>query len=165
MKYTLCIALVSLFLTGCALLGGGQPDIRWADYKSWTKIHSQPITGDHTGFLGGLHQGEEGIRQVYVNEAGLDTSLGGAPYEYPVGTVVVKEQYKNQSAFDGGKSPDVTVMIKVAHGSANPTDNWAWSRGYTREAKVEDSFCSSCHTVAFQSDFVFSNRESLSDFQ
>lgn len=165
MKFIIYVALLSLVLTGCALIGGGEPDIRWADYKSWTKIHAKPITGDHTGFLGGLHQGEHGVRQVYVNDVGLDVSQGGGPYQYPVGTVVLKEQYKNQAAFDSNKSPDVTVMVKVSDDAANPASNWAWSRGYTREAKVEDSFCSSCHTIAFQTDFVFSNRKSLSEFQ
>ena len=160
--YFLLLAIVT---TGCAGLGGGEADARWADYKSWKKIHAKPITGDHTKFLGGRHQGTKGIRQVYVNAIGLDASLGEAPYKYPIGTVIVKEQYSSQSAFDAGKKPGTTIMVKVAENSPNPAHNWAWSRGYGKEAKVEDGFCSGCHTIALANDYVFSNATSLADYQ
>lgn len=165
MKKIYLLILLPLIAVGCAFVSSGPADPRWVDYKSWTMIHSKPITGDHTGFLGGLHQGKNGLRQVYVNDTGLETSLGEAPYQYPLGTVVVKEQYGSQSAFDSGKTPGLTIMVKVAENSANPANNWAWSRGYGKEAKVEDAFCSGCHTIALGNDFVFSNAESLADFR
>ena len=159
------VLLAPLVLSSCAVLGTSTADARWADYKDWTKINNKPITGDHTGFIGNLHEGATGYRQVFVNDAGLAVSLGTGPYQYPVGTVVVKEQYKNLAALEAGKKPGLTIMVKIAEGSANPADNWAWSRGYGKEAKVEDAFCSSCHTIAFQNDFVFSNSESLASFR
>ncbi len=161
----LAVFLVPLTLSSCAVLGTGNADARWADYKDWTKINNKPITGDHTGFIGNLHEGATGYRQVFVNDAGIDVSSGKAPYQYPIGTVVVKEQYKSLAALESGKKPGLTIMVKVAEGSANPADNWAWSRGYTKAAKVDDAFCSSCHTIAFQNDFVFSNDESLASFR
>ena len=164
MKKLFSLLAISLIVTGCAVLSGN-PDPRWADYKNWTAINTTPITGDHTGFLGGLHEGAEGVRQVYVNNIGLETALGTAPYKYPVGTVVLKEQYSSQSAFDSGRSPSVTVMVKVSDDAANPTENWAWSRGYGREAKTDDAFCSACHTIAAGNDYVFSNATSLADFR
>jgi len=142
-----------------------KPDERWADYTQWTKIHNLPITGDHTGFLGGLHQAKKGYRQVFVNDIGVATSLGSAPYKYPIGTVIAKEQYKNLAAFEKGKKPGLTIMVKISDDAANPADNWEWSRGYTKKAKQKDAFCSGCHTIAIQKDFVFSNATSLKSFQ
>jgi len=157
------LLLISFVLSACAT--GGEADSRWANYKSWTKIHNQPITGDHTGFLGGLHRGESGVRQVFVNDIGLSVATGSGPYSYPVGTVIAKEQYKDQAALDGGKNPGLTVMVKVSDNAENPVENWAWSRGYNATAKVDDAFCSSCHTIAAGSDYAFSNGTSLKDFQ
>jgi len=165
MKKIYSILLMSFAVSGCVYLGIGDPDPRWADYKSWTLINTKPIDSDHSGFLGGLHQGPEGIRQVYVNEVGLETALGEAPYKYPVGTVFVKEQYSSQSAFDSGSSPGTTIMVKVSEDAANPAENWAWSRGYVGEAKTDDTFCSACHTIATASDYSFSNATTLADFR
>lgn len=166
MKKIYALLVLSLAATGCALIGGGgDPDPRWADYKSWTTVNNKPITGDHTNFLGGLHEGSKGVRQVYVNSVGEEASLGTAPYSYPVGTVILKEQYSSQSALDSGRNPGITVMVKVSDDAANPAENWAWSRGYGREARTTDGFCSGCHTIAAGSDYAFSNGDTLADFR
>lgn len=164
MKKIASLLFLTIFASSCAYLGGGEADARWADYKSWSKIHSKPITGDHTGFLNGLHKAKKGVRVVYVNNVGLETATGTAPYKYPLGTVILKEQYSSQAAYDAGKKPGVTVMVKVSENAANPAENWAWARGYTRKAKVDDGFCAGCHTIALGSDFSFSNADSLKDF-
>jgi hypothetical protein len=155
------VCLASLFTWAHA----AEIDSRWVDYKNWTSINNKPITGDHTGFLGSLHRGAEGVRVVYVNDIGLAANQGSAPYQYPIGTVIVKEQYKNMAKYNDGKKPDLTIMVKVTDNAANPSENWAWSRGLSKTAKTDDVFCSGCHTVAVQNDYVFSNAESLVSFQ
>lgn len=161
----IAIAGTSVLISGCAMLGlGGKPDPRWADYKNWQKLNATPITGDHTGFLGGLHEGAEGVREVYINDTGYAVANGSAPYDYPVGTVVAKEQYKNLAALEDGKSPGLTIMVKVSDDAENAANNWIWSAGYGRSAG-ENSFCSSCHTIAASSDYVFSNAETLAEFR
>jgi len=102
---------------------------------------------------------------VYVNDIGLSVASGSGPYNYPVGTVIAKEQYSSAAAIDEGKKPGLTVMVKVSDNAENPVENWAWSRGYNATAKVDDSFCSACHTIAAGSDYAFSNGTSLKDFQ
>jgi len=156
------IALL-LAVTASTIVNAKDADARWADYKTWQKINARPVTGDHTGFLGGLHEAAKGYREVYVNAAGLETSMGSGPYNYPIGTVIAKEQYKNLAALEKGKKPGLTVMVKVSDDAANPADNWLWSRGYKKKAK-QDTFCSSCHTIALPNDFVFSNATSLEQF-
>lgn len=166
MKKIYALLILSLVASGCALIGGGgEADPRWADYKDWTKLNNTSITGDHSGFLGGLHEGSNGVREVYINDVGLNAASGAAPYNYPVGTVILKEQYSSQRAVDSGRNPGITVMVKVSDDAANPAENWAWSRGYTRTARVSDGFCSGCHTIAAASDYAFSNAESLADFR
>ena len=161
----LLIGLTATTFTGCAVIGlGGEPDTRWAGYQSWNKLNVKPVTGDHTGFLGNLHEGASGVREVYVNDIGWAVAIGEAPFSYPVGTVIAKEQYKNETDLNAGKKPGLTVMVKTSDDAENPVDNWVWSRGYNATAE-SDTFCSSCHTIAMGSDFVFSNAQSLKSFR
>ena len=69
------IALLIVVST-TAMVGAKDADTRWADYETWQKINERPITGDHTGFLGKLHEAAKGYRQVYVNAVGIEASQG-----------------------------------------------------------------------------------------
>ncbi len=156
---TLFVSIVALssIVSGCATFGTA--DQRWADYKSWTKITEGRVsTGDPTGFIGTVHKGTEGYRDIFVNQIGISTNQGPAPYHYPIGTVVVKEQYKDKAAWEAQKSPDLTIMVKVADNGKMEAANWDWSDGYTSRAN-KNAFCSGCHTIAMANDFVFTNED------
>ena len=162
-RKTIGIAAVTVatavVLASCASLR--KPDERWADYKSWTKITDGKVsTGDPTGFLGGVHEGLEGYRDIFVNDVGLDAVLGSAPYNYPVGTVVVKEQYPTKAAWEAQKKPNLTIMVKVATSDTPDMANWQWSPSYTK-APSANAFCAGCHAIATQNDFVFTNGDFL----
>ncbi|MEM7377319.1 MAG: cytochrome P460 family protein [Pseudomonadota bacterium] len=149
----------AVVITACASLG--TPDPQWADYKTWTKVTEGKVTtGDPTGVLGGVHEGAEGYRDIFVNNTGVDTLMGSAPYNYPIGTVLVKEQYPTEAAWAAQKKPNLTIMVKVADDSSNPMTNWAWSPSYTKAAGASN-FCAGCHAVALQNDFVFTNGDFL----
>lgn len=151
---------VSIAITACSALGSKKADPRWADYKTWTKIsEGRPGTGDPTGFVGTVHKGPKGYRDVFVNKVGLATNQGTAPYKYPVGTVIVKEQYTNKAAWEAQKSPGVTVMLKVSDSATPSADNWAWSDGYTSKAKNKYVFCSACHSIGTKDDFTFTHAD------
>jgi len=156
-KQTATVIAMVAFISGCAALGS--PDDRWADYKTWTKITEGRVsTGDPTGFVGKVHAGPKGYRDIFVNQAGLATNQGSAPYNYPAGSVLVKEQYKDKAAWEAQKSPDLTIMVKVAD-SANPeVSAWAYAAGYTGKAEA-NAFCAGCHTIALKDDFVFTNED------
>ncbi len=155
------VLLGGIFVAGCASIPGlGKPDPRWADYKNWTKITEKPSTGNTQG-LGGVHMGPEGYRDVYVNETGLAMITGEGPYDFPVGTVIVKEQFKDKAAWESGKGAAHTISLKVADNEGQNSDDWNWALGYT--GKVQQTIakpdCVACHTIANalnQSDYVFS---------
>lgn len=145
-------------LSGCAAIGlGGTADERWAEYKTWETVSDEPSTGASPG-LGAVHAGPDGYRIVYVNAVGRDTIKGDGPYVYPEGTVIVKEQYEDEAAYDSGSGAAVTVSLKIAEGEG--ADTWHWSESYTSTAG-ESAFCSGCHSIPFAKDFVFSNVEYL----
>jgi len=113
-KAGIAISLTGL-LAGCASITApfSDPDPRWADYKNWTKVTADEVsTGNPTGFLGGVHQGDDGYRDVYVNDIAKDTLYGSAPYNYPEGSVIVKEQYASKEDWEARrKVSSVQVVI------------------------------------------------------
>lgn len=152
--------VAAVLLAGCGSLIKGDPDPRWADYKSWTKLtESRTATGDPTGFIGNVHKGRDGYRDVYVNEAGKDMLTSQGPYLFPAGTVIVKEQFGSKADWEAQKGAEVTVSVKIEDGSG--PDTWHWAAGYTGKAG-ESAFCSGCHTIAAKDDYVFTHEKFLS---
>lgn len=151
------ITVLSAIISGCAAYGTA--DERWAEYRSWTKITEGRVsTGDPTGFVGNVHAGPKGYRDIFVNKIGIATNQGSAPYNYPVGSVLVKEQYKDKAAWETQKSPDLTIMVKIGSSDNPDVSNWAFAPGYTDTAAAND-FCAGCHTIAQKDDFVFTNED------
>lgn len=153
----------STLLASCSTLTAPfkDADPRWADFKSWTRLTDTHVsTGNPTGFLGGVHMGLEGYREVYVNDIGRDALLGNAPYNLPAGTVVVKEQFASKEDWEADRKPAHTISVKVAASDVVSKDNWIWADSYKGTAG-ESAFCSGCHSIAAKSDFVFTT----GDFQ
>lgn len=153
-----CTAItISVVLSACALFGTA--DSRWAEYKSWTKITAGRVsTGDPTGFVGTVHAGPKGYRDIYVNKAALATNRGTAPYLYPIGSVLIKEQYKDKAAWEAQKSPDLTIMVKTGSGNSPDIKNWKFAAGFTGTAE-DNAFCAGCHSIVASNDFVFTNED------
>jgi len=146
-----------VILGACASLG--EPDERWANYQPWTKItEGRVITGNPIGLTAEVHMSTKGYREVFVNEVGRETMQGSAPYNYPAGTVIVKEQYKNKAAWEAQSSPQLTIMVKIADSDNPQAENWIWATGY-QESAGANAFCSGCHTAAVRSDFAFTNED------
>lgn len=174
-KYPFIITIIAL----CILLGGSSfttyeveapfPAKIWKDYKNWYKpAGDAPITGDETRFLGGMHQGKEGYRVVYINPIGEIANKGEAPYEYPIGTIVVKEQYKDKKSYEAGRKPAIKIMVKLKKGVSPNTNDWGFVTGFNkRKIHAGESkkaiFCGGCHAGASLKayDFVFVNATSF----
>lgn len=160
--YLSVLTLLLITVWACSTSSGLEktPAGSFADYKGWQKVNAETITGDMTGMLGGVHEGERGFREVYVNAIGAATSSGAAPLPYPEGTVLVKEAYEEK---DGGKGPfaGLTVMVKRS-GTYDP-DNGNWEylllspRGnVTMQGKV--GMCIGCHAAAYNDSVFTDNR-------
>lgn len=164
------IVTVTGLLAGCASLIAPfkDADPRWADYKSWTRVTEDHVsTGNPTNFLGGVHMGDEGYREVYVNDIGKDTLYGAAPYNYPAGSVIVKEQYANKADWEAGRKAAHTVSIKVAASETSQKQDWMWADSFKGVAK-ESEFCAGCHSIAElrgKGDYVFTNGDFLKTLQ
>lgn len=157
----LLLGAASAAIAGCGVLNTGPADERWADYKTWTKITEGKVgTGDPTGFIGNVHKGPEGYRDVYVNDIGAAMLESEGPYNFPEGTVVVKEQFDNEAAWKAGTGAGVTVSVKQSASDAPSKDNWIWASSY-RGSAGESDFCAGCHSIATADDFVFTNGKFL----
>lgn len=157
------VVAASVLVASCSTLTAPfkEADARWADFKTWTKVTElEPSTGNPTGFLGGLHQGDEGYRDVYVNDIAKDVLMGSAPYNYPEGSVIVKEQFANKSDWESGRKPSHTISVKVAASDNLSKDNWIWADSFKGTAG-ESAFCSGCHSIAAKDDYVFTHGDFL----
>jgi hypothetical protein len=158
-KLTLCIGIAVLFLS-CAS-GPDDPNATKPDayngYQTWKKVNTSTISGDETGVLGSAHEGSAGFREVYVNATGEAVS-GGASLPYPVGSVIVKESFKNAGGSKGDLS-SVTIMAKREAGYDPDNGDWEYLMLNPRmkvQAQGRLSGCISCHLAA-DSDFVFTD--------
>lgn len=164
-KATTILSLTTI-LVGCATITAPfrDPDPRWADYKSWTQVTADEVgTGNPTGFLGGVHRGDDGFREVYANDIALETLMGEAPYNFPEGSVIVKEQYANEADWAAGRKAAHTVSIKVSQSETSQKTDWMWADSLKGIAG-ESEFCAGCHSIAElrgQGDYVFTNGDFL----
>lgn len=161
MKMFIACLGVCVLLMSCAS-GPDDPNATKPDafngYKSWQKVNAATITGDSTGVLGSAHEGETGFREVYVNSTGAAASSGSASLPYPVGTVIVKESFKDSDGSKGSLT-GLTIMAKRAGGYDSENGDWEYlmvnSKMKVRaQGKLEG--CISCHLAA-DNDFVFTD--------
>lgn len=158
----LLLGLASVAIAGCGVLNTGPADERWADYKNWTKVTEGKVgTGDETGFIGNVHKGPEGYREVYVNDIGAAMLAGDGPYNFPAGTVIVKEQFDNKADWEADTGAGITVSVKATSSDAPAVGDWIWADSFRGRAKA-DAFCSGCHTIAAKDDYAFTNGKFLS---
>ncbi len=153
----LLLGVASASIAGCGVLNTGPADERWANYKTWTKITEGNVgTGDPTGFIGNVHKGSSGYRDVYVNDIGAAMLASEGPYNFPAGTVIVKEQFENKANWESQTGAGVTVSVKATASDAPNVDDWIWASSFRGTAKA-DPFCSGCHSIAAKDDYAFTN--------
>jgi len=155
------IAALSIALTACMSAGDGTPVAQFADYQGWTRVNTQTITGDVTGTLGSAHEGTQGFREVYVNEAGRVVALGDSSPPFPAGTILVKESHKADGNGAKGDLANLTIMVKREAGYDAANGNWEYvmttpAKSVRMQGKL--GMCINCHAAAESSDFVFTRR-------
>jgi hypothetical protein len=160
-KFIITAALLAI-LSACMSTSPalGPADSTWNNYTSWYKVTPQATTGDPTGFLGGVHDGARGFRQIYVNSTGEGVNRGTASYPYPAGSILLKESFNNQAALDARRNPDLTIMIKLAAGRSPETGDWEYVRPDGARGTGDSglaAFCRDCHLFAAATDYNFIN--------
>lgn len=126
-----------LALTGCPSDDEGPPPDFPADYEStYVEVRNCRGSGDHD-----LNQ----IR-ILADPAAL------APYQnrtdpFPVGSIVLKEEYEFGDMTCSGPIKQWTVMRKLEPGSADDTLGWAWQRvdADRRVLDEDEPRCIGCH--------------------
>lgn len=116
---------------------GAEPDFP-ADYAaSYTEVRNCRGSGDH----------DLNTIRILADPAAL------APYQdraepFPVGAVVLKEEYDFSDLACEGPIKQWTVMTRLAEGSSPDTLDWAWQRvDKQRQVVSEDEpRCINCHT-------------------
>ena len=137
--------LISLFalLSSCTNTDTDSPLIP-RDYSGWEKTVEEMLTYEIPGHT-------LDARVIYINDKGTEVAAkdvdGRISYDYPTGTVFLKENYPTQDSQD---VDNYTVMIK------DPTHpksrgGWVWVLRIGEDGKeriFEDEFCFTCHQNA-----------------
>ncbi len=126
---------------------GGSASPLARDFRStYTKLN-------HERFASRGHLRDRFDVDVYVNAAAKTAWTSGA-HEYPVGSVLVKDQFDHAVA---GRAAGVLVMEKREAGYDPEGGDWRWlvlglNGGIEREGKIDA--CARCHADA-TGDHVF----------
>jgi hypothetical protein len=116
------------------------------DYQSWNSTIDAPLRYPIPGH-------ESGTRLIFINKTGEGVSVameeGRMSYDYPVGTKIVKEVYRNNREPDG--HPDQVLLMLKAPENEMSRGGWVWvvkdpSTG--EETVIDYEFCVDCHANA-----------------
>jgi hypothetical protein len=124
-------------VSACGDDGGGREPLFPADYAAYREVRDCRASGDHD-----LQQ----IR-VLADPAAYDVYMSrtGA---FPVGAVLLKEQFDFGDATCAEAPVQWTVMVKTAAGGDPLHLGWQWQRvdAERRVVTENDSRCFGCHT-------------------
>ncbi len=118
-----------------------------ADYAAWETTTDIELNYQVPGH-------GKNYRKIYINsrgrEAAVSETAGKTRWNYPDGTVIVKEVYPAQEITPGGRPEQLTVMIKDKDNEA-ARGGWLWlvkdmQSGDT--SIITHEFCITCHANA-----------------
>jgi hypothetical protein len=144
--YALLIGTMFVLLTGCSKKKNEEISIP-QDYPSWQRTTEKDLDYMIPGH-------GDTIRRIYINDIGTEVEIsqeeGRDLYNYPEGTVIVKEHYPSQSAAENKEIESITAMIKAPQ-DPRARGGWLWlskdpDTGETRVFTQE--FCITCHENA-----------------
>ena len=125
-----------------------QPKLTPENYRLWNKtidtILDYPVPGH-----------KDNCRIMYINTIGEGVQMteenGRMVYEYPEGTIIVKEIYRGLEPPQEKEQPvQLTIMIKDSQ-HPQALSGWVWlvTTPATGEEQIFDyNFCADCHTNA-----------------
>jgi hypothetical protein len=143
---------IPMFLIGVMILAGflsgceeeAQVSLVPRNYSSWGSTVDEVLEYQIPGHT-------QALRKIYINRIGTTVTPqdmeGRVTYDYPEGTVLLKENYTNA---DDATPNNITVMIKDAK-NPDAKGGWVWINKNVAsggERIFSNEFCFSCHQNA-----------------
>ncbi len=133
-------------------------------YREWEKTTSGPLDYPIPGHL-------DHYRIPYINGIGTGVTVvikeGRRTFDYPAGTIIVKEAYQGLQAPKPGDEPVlIYAMIKEPR-NPKARGGWVWVLRDVvadREAVYQSPLCVDCHSAANES-FPYGDRNPDSEFR
>jgi hypothetical protein len=143
------VAILVVLALGAGLAGCSRPAEAMLDYdySKWTRLDDQPITEPIPGH-------SSGVRTIYMNDTGRGVTVtdqsGRIVWDYPVGTVIIKEVAMET---DAGTPGDPSMILGMIKEPDNPREQggWLWIMRNPRsgeETVFDTEFCITCHADA-----------------
>ena len=145
MKIAVLVLAVLIVFVSCAK--EEVTDFIPAEYRDWARtvdgVLDFPIPGHESNY-----------RKIFINDIGQKVTVedreGRKYWEYPVGTIIVKEIYAGLEPQEGDKPIQLTVMIKKPDHTQS-RGGWVWILRHLPdgdEQVIDYEFCFDCHTNA-----------------
>ncbi len=116
-------------------------------YTSWERTTTEDLTEPIPGH-------PPGLRRIYINDVGTEVAVektaSTTRWEYPVGTVVIKENYLSNEPAEGEQPGFLYAMVKAPDDDRS-RGGWIWiARPYDGEEEriFDNEFCVTCHADA-----------------
>ncbi len=118
-----------------------------ADYSDWARVNRIELDYPIPGHM-------DQYRVIYINDTGSSVAItdrnGRLFYDFPEGTIIIKEIYSTLNPSEDEDPHSLTVMIKNPdHPDAR--EEWLWIVKDTAsgdESVISQEFCITCHSNA-----------------
>mgnify|MGYP006272803175 CR=1 FL=1 len=142
----LMVALASLLLpVGCA--GDEEPPpLVIEDHSGWSRTTTATLNFPVPGH-------GAGERKIFINPRGEEVEQpesASEPWNYPEGTVIVKEVYAEPDPPEDAPPSSLAIMVKAPDHPSN-RGGWVWigkEPGSDEQRIFTEQFCVTCHTNA-----------------
>lgn len=144
LSYLLLLGAVSLLFLGCA--EEEPPPLVIEDHSGWARTTNRTLDFPVPGH-------GDGERRIFINAVGATVQQPASeesPWEYPEGTVIVKEVYEAPAPPEDAPPSMLTIMVKRPdHPSSR--GGWVWltkQPGSEEQRIFTEQFCVTCHANA-----------------
>lgn len=140
----ICLSVGTMLLSSCE-----EPVVDYIgdEYLSWERTTEADITMAITGH-------PPGARRIFINEIGTNVEVseqnGQTRWVYPVGTIIVKENYAVAEPGEDDEPMVRFAMVKAPE-EERSRGGWLWVReDYAggEEVVFDNEFCIACHSDA-----------------
>ncbi|MFP4383394.1 MAG: cytochrome P460 family protein [Spirochaetia bacterium] len=139
----LSAVLIMIAFSGC----GNEETLLPPDYLSWERTTETELDYPIPGH-------ENHYRRIFINQTGTEVRISGEgseiSYQYPSGTVIIKEVYDAPQYTPQSKPVMLTAMVKDPdHPEAR--SGWVWvvkNLEEDSEQIITEEFCVTCHAAA-----------------